>query len=58
MLDHLLISRGMLAYYQGAEIHNELLPDESVAFATDVLYPESDHAPVLAQFKLPDSAFD
>jgi endonuclease/exonuclease/phosphatase family metal-dependent hydrolase len=58
MLDHLLISRGMLAYYQGAEIHNELLPDESVAFATDVLYPESDHAPVLARFELPNSVSD
>lgn len=54
MLDHVLISRRLLAYYRGAEIHNELLHDESLAFATDVLYPESDHAPVLAQFELPD----
>jgi predicted extracellular nuclease len=53
MLDHLLISRPLLAYYQGAAIHNELLPDESIAFATDVKFPESDHAPVVAEFSLP-----
>ncbi|MEW6492334.1 MAG: endonuclease/exonuclease/phosphatase family protein [Cyanobacteriota bacterium] len=53
MLDHLLVSRGLLAYYRGAEIHNELLHDESLAFATDLLHPESDHAPVIAEFELP-----
>ncbi|MGL5080570.1 MAG: endonuclease/exonuclease/phosphatase family protein [Microcoleaceae cyanobacterium] len=52
MLDHLLVSRSLLAYYQGAEIHNELLPDESIAFATDKKFPEADHAPVIAQFEL------
>jgi endonuclease/exonuclease/phosphatase family metal-dependent hydrolase len=55
MLDHLLVSRMLLAHYRGSEIHNELLHDESLAFATDILYPESDHAPVVAQFELPDS---
>lgn len=53
MLDHLLVSRSLLAYFRGAEIHNELLHDESIAFATDKLYPESDHAPVVAEFELP-----
>jgi len=53
MLDHLLVSRGMLARYRGAEIHNELLHDESIAFSTDKKYPESDHAPVVAEFELP-----
>lgn len=53
MLDHLLVSRPLLAYYKGAEIHNEVLHDESVAFATDVKFPESDHAPVIAEFALP-----
>lgn len=52
MLDHLLVSRMLLAYYRGSEIHNELLHDESIAFATDKQYPESDHAPVIAEFEL------
>jgi endonuclease/exonuclease/phosphatase family metal-dependent hydrolase len=55
MIDHLLISRSLLAHYRGSEIHNELLHDESVAFGTDVKFPESDHAPVIAEFELPDS---
>jgi predicted extracellular nuclease len=54
MLDHLLASRSLLAHYRGTEIHNELLHDESVAFATDRKFPESDHAPVVAAFELPD----
>jgi endonuclease/exonuclease/phosphatase family metal-dependent hydrolase len=53
MLDHLLVSRGMLALYRGAEIHNEILHDESIAFSTDKKFPESDHAPVVAEFDLP-----
>jgi predicted extracellular nuclease len=35
MLDHLLVCRNMLAYYRGSEVHNELLHDETIAFATD-----------------------
>jgi endonuclease/exonuclease/phosphatase family metal-dependent hydrolase len=54
MIDHLLVSRTLLAHYKGSEIHNELLHDESVAFATEAKYPESDHAPVIAEFELPD----
>lgn len=54
MIDHLLISRTLLAHYRGAEVHNELLHDESIAFASDVKYPESDHAPVIAEFELPE----
>lgn len=54
MLDHLLVSRPLLAYYRGAEIHNEILHDESLAFASDTKFPESDHAPVVAEFNLPD----
>ncbi len=53
MIDHLLVSRGLLGCYRGSEIHNELLHDESVAFGTDVKFPESDHAPVIAEFTLP-----
>ncbi len=55
MLDHVLVSRMLLTHYRGSEIHNELLHDESLGFATDKLYPESDHAPVIAQFELPGS---
>lgn len=54
MIDHLLVSRSLLQYHKGTEIHNELLHDESISFATDVKYPESDHAPVIAEFELPD----
>jgi len=54
MIDHLLVSRNMLGFYRGAEVHNELLHDESIAFATDTKFPESDHAPVIAEFALPD----
>jgi endonuclease/exonuclease/phosphatase family metal-dependent hydrolase len=35
MLDHMLISRNLLAHYRGSEIHNEILHDESAAFAID-----------------------
>jgi predicted extracellular nuclease len=48
MLDHLLVTRNLLAHYRGSEIHNELLHDESAAFAVDRKFPESDHAPVVA----------
>ena len=52
MLDHVLASRGLLRYFRRAEIHNEALPDESGAFRTDAQFPESDHAPVIAEFSL------
>jgi endonuclease/exonuclease/phosphatase family metal-dependent hydrolase len=55
MLDHILASRQLLGFYRGTEIHNELLHDESVWGATDRLFPESDHAPVVAEFELPDN---
>jgi len=56
MLDHLLVCRNMLAHYKGSEVHNELIHDESIAFATDDKFPESDHAPVIAEFEIPDCA--
>jgi endonuclease/exonuclease/phosphatase family metal-dependent hydrolase len=52
MLDHMLVTRNLLAAYRGSEIHNELLHDESQSFATDTKFPESDHAPVVATFDL------
>lgn len=53
MLDHILVSRSLLTFYQGAEIHNEVLHDESGPFGGGVDFPESDHAPVIADFQLP-----
>lgn len=50
MYDHILASRGLLGFYKGTEIHNEDLPDESIAFATDQKFPQADHAPVVAEF--------
>jgi len=49
MLDHLLVSRSMVAHYKGSEVH-----DESVAFATENKFPKPDHTPVIAEFELPD----
>jgi endonuclease/exonuclease/phosphatase family metal-dependent hydrolase len=53
MIDHVLVSRSFASFYKAAEIHNEVLPDESGAFRTDAQFPESDHAPVIAEFALP-----
>lgn len=53
MLDHMLITRNLLGFYRGSEIHNEILHDESAAFAVDKKFPESDHAPVVATFDFP-----
>lgn len=50
LLDHMLVSRRMMASLVGAEIHNEMIHDESVAFASDNKFPESDHAPMVAEF--------
>jgi hypothetical protein len=50
VLDHMVITRNLLAHYRGSEIHNEILHDESAAFAIERKYPESDHAPVVATF--------
>ena len=52
MLDHVLASRTLLQHFRGAEVHNEALPDESGAFRSDLAFPESDHAPVVAEFDL------
>lgn len=53
MIDHMLVTRNLLAGYRGSEIHNEILHDESLAFAGDAKFPESDHAPVVAEFERP-----
>lgn len=53
MLDHLLVSRGLLARVSGIEAHNEGLGDELVAAASHHRSPESYHAPLVAEFDLP-----
>jgi endonuclease/exonuclease/phosphatase family metal-dependent hydrolase len=53
MLDHVFVSRSLASFYRGAEIHNEVLPDESGRGRTEKRFPESDHAPVVAEFGLP-----
>ncbi|UCG68815.1 MAG: endonuclease, partial [Thermoplasmata archaeon] len=55
MLDHLVVSQGLFPYWMETSIYNEILPDESLAYATDKKFPESDHAPVIAHFQVPDT---
>ncbi|MEL6236403.1 MAG: hypothetical protein AAFR46_18560 [Pseudomonadota bacterium] len=52
MIDHVLASRRMLAAFHHTEIHNEILPDESITFAVDVKFAEPDHAPIVAAFDI------
>lgn len=58
LLDHMVVSRRLMASFRHAEIHNEMIHDESVAFATDDKYPESDHAPMVAEFAEAATAID
>jgi predicted extracellular nuclease len=50
MIDHIIVSRPLLARYQGTWVYNEELSDETIAYRYDEDYPESDHAPVVAEF--------
>ena len=50
MIDHILASRRFVQAFSHAEVHNEFLSDESVAYAFDEKHPDSDHAPVVAAF--------
>ena len=52
LLDHILISQSLLPHFRGASVHNENLHDESLPYASDTKYPESDHAPFVAEFDL------
>jgi len=54
MLDHILVSRPLLAWHESVEIHNEGLADELVGYANEDRSPESYHAPLVAAFALPD----
>ena len=52
LLDHVLVSRPLLGFYLGCEIHNEALGDELVSPATIWGSPETYHAPVAAEFEV------
>ena len=52
MLDHILVSRTLLARFRGIEIHNEALSDELIAYTLVDQPLESFHAPVVAEFGL------
>ena len=52
MLDHILVSQGLLAWYRGGEIHNEALGDELSTPAVVRGIPASLHAPVVASFEI------
>lgn len=52
MLDHLVVSRSLMARYRGIEIHNEVLGDELVAYTLVDAAPDSYHAPVVAEFDI------
>jgi exonuclease III len=54
LLDHMLMSQALLPHFQHAAIYNETLHDESLPFAFDRKYPESDHAPFVAEFDIGD----
>lgn len=54
MLDHILVSRPLLGWYVGAEVHNEALGDELVSPVLVRWPPDSYHAPVVAAFEPPD----
>jgi endonuclease/exonuclease/phosphatase family metal-dependent hydrolase len=50
MLDHILVSRPLLAHFRDATVHNEMLTDELVAFMQGRHDADSFHAPLLATF--------
>jgi len=52
LLDHMLISNSMLQCFRQAWVYNENIHDESLPFSFDIKYPESDHAPFVAEFSL------
>jgi len=53
MLDHLLVSRPLMAWFREMQVHNEALADELVGYAEIEQSPASYHAPIVAEFELP-----
>jgi endonuclease/exonuclease/phosphatase family metal-dependent hydrolase len=58
MLDHILVSRPLLAWYRSVEIHNEALGDELVTSHAVRGTPESFHAPMVAEFHFDGAVCD
>jgi endonuclease/exonuclease/phosphatase family metal-dependent hydrolase len=54
LLDHMLISHSLFGRFVRSAILNEDLHDESLPFASDLKFPESDHAPFVSEFLLGD----
>ena len=52
MLDHMLVSRQLMAHFRALEVHNEMLGDELVAQTLAQPSPESYHAPIVAEFDI------
>mgnify|MGYP000601519361 CR=1 FL=1 len=54
LLDHMLVSRALMGWYVDAELHNEDLGDELVAYRDVHHPPDSYHAPLVARFEAPE----
>jgi hypothetical protein len=54
MLDHILVSRALLGRFRRLEIHSETLGDETDPADLVEHAAESYHAPLVAEFELPD----
>lgn len=52
MLDHILVSRALMAGYRHLEVHNETVGDELVGYALVEEGTVSYHAPLVAEFAL------
>ncbi len=54
LLDHILVSRPLLAFFRRLEVHSETLGDEVEAALAVTGATESCHAPLVAEFVLPE----
>jgi predicted extracellular nuclease len=52
MLDHILVSRPLLAHFRSIEVHNETLSDEVVGYGKTKHQTASYHAPLVAEFSI------
>jgi endonuclease/exonuclease/phosphatase family metal-dependent hydrolase len=52
MVDHILVSRMLLAHVRGVEVHNETLSDETIGYGRMRHPTASYHAPVVAEISL------
>lgn len=52
MLDHILVSRGLLGSFRSIDVHNETLGDELIGYGKTRRAAGSYHAPLVAEFAL------